>query len=79
MNPFWPPIAGSALQHGGRGVNYVQEKGQGLSIFPGPCGKEKNSQAANFADAAQRKQILLQQALPPGAPGSILVWPSLEL
>ncbi|KAB5537814.1 hypothetical protein DKX38_015347 [Salix brachista] len=76
MNPFWPPAAGSALQHGGRGVNYVQEKGQGLSIFPGPCGKEKNSQAANFADAAQRKQILLQQALPPGAPGSILHGPT---
>ncbi|KAJ6721560.1 PROTEIN TIME FOR COFFEE [Salix viminalis] len=92
MNSFWPPAAGSALQHAakacnmngvpstdlnaGRGVNYVQEKGQGLSIFPGPCGKEKNSQAANFADAAQRKQILLQQALPPGAPGSILHGPT---
>ncbi|KAJ6313820.1 hypothetical protein OIU78_017462 [Salix suchowensis] len=47
--------------------------GQGLSIFPGPCGKEKNSQAANFADDAQRKQIFLQQAPPPGAPSSILM------
>ncbi|KAF9673923.1 hypothetical protein SADUNF_Sadunf10G0074300 [Salix dunnii] len=92
MNPFWSPAAGSALQHGvkacnmnvvsstdlhaGRGVNSVQEKGQGLSIFPGPCVKEKNSQAVNFADAAQRKQILLQQALPPGAPSSLLHGPT---
>ena len=88
MNPFWPPAGPPALQYGAkasnmnvvpstdlhavRGGNSV-EKGQGLAIFPGPAGKDKNSQAANSVDAAQRKQILLQQALPPGAHSNILV------
>ncbi|PPD74564.1 hypothetical protein GOBAR_DD28497 [Gossypium barbadense] len=57
----------------GRGVNSVQEKGQGLAIFPGHVCKDKSSQAAtNMVDAAQRKQIMLQQALPPGAPNNIM-------
>lgn len=66
----------SAELHGnvpGRGVNSAHDKGQGLAIFPGHAGKDKVSQAANIGDAAQRKQILLQQALPPGAPSNILV------
>ncbi|CAK7327020.1 unnamed protein product [Dovyalis caffra] len=62
--------------HAGRGVNPVQEKGQGLAVVPGSSGKEKNSHAANIADAAQRKQILLQQALPPGAASNILHGPT---
>lgn len=58
----------------GKGVNNAQDKGQGLAIFPGPTGKDsKGSQLANTIDAAQRKQVLLQQALPPGAPSNILV------
>uniref|UniRef100_A0A2P2MG48 Protein TIME FOR COFFEE-like isoform X2 n=1 Tax=Rhizophora mucronata TaxID=61149 RepID=A0A2P2MG48_RHIMU len=58
----------------GRGLNPVQDKGQSIAIFPGQTGKDKNSQAANTVDTAQRKQqILLQQALPPGAPSNILV------
>lgn len=57
-----------------RGVNSVQDKGQGLAFFPDHLGKDKGSQAAaNMVDAAQRKQILLQQALSPGAPSNILV------
>ncbi|XVF38191.1 hypothetical protein REPUB_Repub20aG0078600 [Reevesia pubescens] len=61
----------------GRGVNSVQDKGQGLAIFPGHVGKDKSSQvAANMVDAAQTKQILLQQALPPGAPSNILHGPA---
>ncbi|KAI9390211.1 hypothetical protein POPTR_008G151200v4 [Populus trichocarpa] len=91
MNPFWPPAGAPALQYGAkasnmnvvpstdlhavRGGNSV-EKGQGLAIFPGPAGKDKNSQAANSVDAAQRKQILLQQALPPGAHSNILHGPT---
>lgn len=56
----------------GRAVNSVQDKGQGLAMFPGHAGKDKGSQAANIVDAAQRKQqILLQQTLPP--PNNILV------
>ncbi|XP_017610760.1 protein TIME FOR COFFEE-like isoform X2 [Gossypium arboreum] len=61
----------------GRGVNSVQEKGQGLAIFPGHVCKDKSSTAANnMVDAAQRKQIMLQQALPPGAPNNIMQGPA---
>ncbi|XVF28880.1 hypothetical protein REPUB_Repub15cG0070700 [Reevesia pubescens] len=62
----------------GRGVNSVQDKGQGLAIFPGHVAKDKSSQAAAnmVVDSAQRKQILLQQALPPGAPSNILHGPA---
>eukprot|EP00257_Ricinus_communis_P015419 XP_015573332.1 protein TIME FOR COFFEE [Ricinus communis] len=92
MNPFWPAAAGSALQfgakpcnvnvvpstdlHAGRAVNSAQDKGPGLAIFSGHSVKEKSSQAANIVDAAQRKQILLQQPLPPGAPSNILHGPA---
>ncbi|XP_021636853.2 protein TIME FOR COFFEE isoform X4 [Hevea brasiliensis] len=92
MNPFWPAAAGSALQfgakacnvnvvpstdlHASRGLHSVQDKGQGLAIFPGHTGKEKSSQTSNTADAAQRKQILVQQPLPPGAPANILHGPA---
>lgn len=58
----------------GRGVNSAQDKGQGLAMFTGHSGKDKGSQAAaNIVDASQRKQILLQPALPQGAPSNILV------
>ncbi|XWS08992.1 hypothetical protein CRYUN_Cryun40dG0047700 [Craigia yunnanensis] len=61
----------------GRGVNSAQDKGQGLAIFPGHVAKDKGSQAAaNMVDAAQRKQILLQQALSPGAHSNILHGPA---
>ncbi|XP_030548134.1 protein TIME FOR COFFEE isoform X2 [Rhodamnia argentea] len=57
-----------------RNMNALPEKGQNLAIFPG---KEKASQSANSIDAPQRKQILLQQTLPPGAPSNILHGPAL--
>ncbi|CAK9161627.1 unnamed protein product [Ilex paraguariensis] len=62
----------------GRGMNSMQDKGQGLAIFPGHTGKDKGPQAANIADAAQSKQqpILLQQAMPPVAPSNILHAPA---
>ncbi|XP_039066871.1 protein TIME FOR COFFEE-like isoform X2 [Hibiscus syriacus] len=61
----------------GRAVNSVQDKGQSLAIFPGHVGKDKSLQAAtNTVDAAQRKQILLQPALPPGSPSNILHGPA---
>ncbi|XP_044499764.1 protein TIME FOR COFFEE isoform X2 [Mangifera indica] len=57
----------------GKVVSSAQDMGQGLAVFPGPAGKDnKVSQHANVMDAAQRKQVLLQQALPPGAPSNIL-------
>lgn len=55
------------------GINAMQDKGQGLGMFTGHSGKDRGSQAVNAVDASQRKQILLQQALPPGAPSNILV------
>ena len=55
------------------GVNAMQDKGQSLGMFTGHAGKDRGSQAVNVVDASQRKQILLQQALPPGAPSNILV------
>ena len=67
----------SAELHGngaGRTVNSVQDKGSGLTIFPGHSVKDNSSQATNIADAQRKQQILLQQALPPGAPsGTMLV------
>ncbi|XP_059434987.1 protein TIME FOR COFFEE isoform X2 [Corylus avellana] len=61
----------------GRGVNSAQDKGQGLAMFTGHTGKDKGSQAAaNVVDTSQRKQILLQPALPPGAPSNILHGPA---
>uniref|UniRef100_A0A2P2MG54 Protein TIME FOR COFFEE n=1 Tax=Rhizophora mucronata TaxID=61149 RepID=A0A2P2MG54_RHIMU len=92
MNSFWPAAAGSALQFGakacnmnavptpemqaGRGLNTVQGKGQGLAIFPGHTGKDKTSQATNIVDIAQKKQILLQQAVPHGAPNNLMHGPA---
>ncbi|CAN6726235.1 unnamed protein product [Malus baccata var. baccata] len=60
----------------GRGMNPAQDKGQGISMFPAQSAKDKTSQAANLVDAAQRKQIMLQQGLPPGAPSNILHGPA---
>lgn len=89
MNPFWQAAAGSSSLYGNKacnlnmvppadsqnkGMNFVQDKSQGMNIFPGTSGKEKGSQATGVAEAAQRKQMLLQQALPPGTPSSILVF-----
>lgn len=66
-----------------RGVSSTQDKGQGVAVFTGHTGKDKGSQAAaNIVDASQRKPILLQTALPQGAPSNILVrfyFPSLYL
>ncbi|KAG8636705.1 protein TIME FOR COFFEE isoform X2 [Manihot esculenta] len=92
MNPFWPAAAGSALQfgakacnvnvvpstdlHASKGMSSVQDKGNSLAIFPGHTGKEKSSQTSNVVDTAQRKQILLQQPLAPGAPSNILHGPA---
>ena len=57
----------------GRAANSSQDKGHGIAMFPGHIGKDKASQPA-IVDNSSRKQILLQQALPPGAaPSNILV------
>lgn len=56
-----------------RAANSSQDKGHGISVFSGHLGKDKAAQPASV-DNSSRKQILLQQALPPGAPSNILVW-----
>ncbi|KAL9269529.1 TIME FOR COFFEE-like protein [Drosera capensis] len=66
----------------GRSANPAQEKGQGQAItfFPGqPSGTEKVPPAGsgNAAGAAQKKQFLLPQSLPPGAPANIMHGPFL--
>ncbi|KAF7837258.1 protein TIME FOR COFFEE isoform X2 [Senna tora] len=58
-----------------RAANSAQDKGHSLTMFPGHIGKEKGSQTANM-ETAQRKQMLLQQALPAGAPSNILHGPT---
>ncbi|TKY51138.1 TIME FOR COFFEE protein [Spatholobus suberectus] len=60
----------------GRAGNSAQDKGHGIAMFPGHIGKDKGPQPANV-DNSSRKQILLQQALPPGAaPSNILHGPA---
>lgn len=59
-----------------RAANSSQDKGHSIAMFPGHIPKDKASQPAN-ADNSSRKQILLQQALPPGAaPSNILHGPA---
>ncbi|KAJ6356434.1 hypothetical protein OIU78_004522 [Salix suchowensis] len=62
MNPFWPPAAGSALQHGAKACNMNGVPSTDL-----------------HADTAQRKQILLQQALPPRCSWYYLAWTHFHL
>ncbi|RDX65532.1 Protein TIME FOR COFFEE, partial [Mucuna pruriens] len=60
----------------GRAANSAQDKGHAVAMFPGHVGKDKGSQPVNL-DSSSRKQILLQQALPPGAaPSNILHGPA---
>ncbi|KAI3525704.1 hypothetical protein L1887_04714 [Cichorium endivia] len=57
----------------------LQDKGPGISIFPGhTTGKDnKSSQPTAIPDQAQRKQqVLLQQAMPPVSPNNILHGPA---
>ncbi|XP_022930230.1 protein TIME FOR COFFEE-like isoform X2 [Cucurbita moschata] len=61
------------------GKNAMLDKGQSLGMFSGHAGKDRGSQAVNVGDGAQRRQILLQQALPPGAPSNILHGPAFIL
>ncbi|MED6217159.1 hypothetical protein PIB30_015057 [Stylosanthes scabra] len=69
----------SADLHGnvaGRAANPAQDKGHSLAMFPTHIGKDKAIPPA-AADNPSRKQILLQQALPPGAaPSNILHGPA---
>ncbi|XP_057734920.1 protein TIME FOR COFFEE isoform X1 [Arachis stenosperma] len=60
----------------GRATNSTQDKGHSLAMFPAHIGKDKATPPA-AVDNQSRKQILLQQALPPGAaPSNILHGPA---
>ncbi|KAE9612808.1 hypothetical protein Lal_00027364 [Lupinus albus] len=54
-----------------RAPNPTQDKDNVHAMFPGHMGNDKGSQPINV-DNSQRKQVLLQQALPPGTPSNIL-------
>ncbi|ESQ47629.1 hypothetical protein EUTSA_v10019888mg [Eutrema salsugineum] len=81
MNPFWPAAAGSAPLYGAKACNLslmppteLQGTVLGRSSNPIP---DKNSQSTSkSSDTAQRNQILLQQALPPGAANNIMHAPT---
>ncbi|KAL6971465.1 hypothetical protein U1Q18_031142 [Sarracenia purpurea var. burkii] len=68
MNPFWPAAAaGSASLFGGKPGN--------LSVLPsaelqGSIAGRNTANSVQDKDAHRKQQILLQQALPPGAPPS---------
>lgn len=58
----------------GRVANSTQDKGgHSLAMFPGHIGKDKVSHQPANVDNSSRKQILLQQTLPPGAAPSNLM------
>ncbi|GMH18824.1 hypothetical protein Nepgr_020665 [Nepenthes gracilis] len=73
-------VAPSADMHGnvaGRNINRLQDKEQPHVFCSGiPVVKDKGSLDANSVDGTQKKQFLLQQSLPPGAPSNILHGPA---
>ncbi|CDY10637.1 BnaA05g17250D [Brassica napus] len=81
MNPFWPAAAGSAPLYGTKACNLslmppteLQGTVLGRSSNPGP---DVNSQSTSKgSDTGQRNQILLQQALPPGAANNMMHGPT---
>lgn len=84
LNMVPPPpdlhAAAAAAAAGGRGgvSNSAQDKAQPFTLFPAqPSSKDKSPLSANASDAnAQKKQFLLPQSLPPGAPSNMLHAPA---
>lgn len=78
MNPFWPAAAGSAPLYGTKACNLslmppTELQGSVLGRSPNPVPDKISQSTSKSSDTAQRNQILLQQALPPGAGNNILV------
>ncbi|WZZ43119.1 hypothetical protein YC2023_039378 [Brassica napus] len=72
MNPFWPAAIGSAPLYGTRDCNLslmppTELQGTVLGRSSNQIQDENSKSTSKSSDTAQRKQILLQQALPPGA------------
>lgn len=74
---FMPPtenmILGKPLQGGFPGASLNSKQGKGQGTVPHHTGKEKSPEATNFMDAAQKKQLVIQQAPQPVQPGNLLV------
>lgn len=74
MNSFWPAAAGSAPLYGSKVCNLSAElQGSVLSTSSNSVPEKSSQSLPNSSDTVQRKQILLQQALSPGAGNNILV------
>ncbi|XP_023635591.1 protein TIME FOR COFFEE isoform X2 [Capsella rubella] len=81
LNPFWPPTAGSLPLYGSKACNLSlmpsgELQGSVLSRSSNTVPEKSSLSAPNSSDTAQRKQILLQQALPAGASNNIMHGPT---
>ncbi|EFH44499.1 hypothetical protein ARALYDRAFT_355292 [Arabidopsis lyrata subsp. lyrata] len=77
MNSFWPAAAGSAPLYGSKVCNLSAElQGSVLSTSSNSVPEKSSQSLPNSSDTVQRKQILLQQALSPGAGNNILHGPT---
>ncbi|XP_010440367.1 PREDICTED: protein TIME FOR COFFEE-like isoform X1 [Camelina sativa] len=81
INPFWPATAGSLPLYGSNACNLslmpsAELQGSVLSRNPNTVPEKSSLSASNSSDTAQRKQILLQQALPAGASNNIMHGPA---
>uniref|UniRef100_A0A803N0Z6 Time for coffee n=1 Tax=Chenopodium quinoa TaxID=63459 RepID=A0A803N0Z6_CHEQI len=76
-----PPADLAAAAGRGMVVSSSQDnKGQPFTFFPGQSAsstKDKSPQPPNAPDSAQKKQYMLQPALPPGAPSNMMHGPAL--
>ncbi|CAH8380729.1 unnamed protein product [Eruca vesicaria subsp. sativa] len=81
MNPFWPAAAGSAPLYGTKTCNLslmppTELQGAVLGRSSNPVPDVNSQSTSKSSDTAQRNQLLLQQALPPGAANNMMHGPT---